>query len=522
MSRRSSAPRNQLLVDFSETDLNKLQGQYHRTEGAKRAYTKKTKGLIFRDKEEIERLQHEREEHLRSLRVSQSSFNRWTDASVVQDLTAKLACRDRIDEELEAEKAKVASLKDQILKWERKLAGQKNGQGTTQLTIKLDKGNLQRRTCLIENKLHRGHKCFNEMMTRNGELREELKILQVERKQFLHVQSRLEKELHAIQKVISNLRTKCTEAFNASVNIQERQRMLTGQNDKDVTQYIKEKSNLEREMSRSRNFEAFLDIKAVARTHRRKVKYKQLESTELGQEDFEEAIKKILTETEESDLDKLVRNFIQMEEQNYTLLKFVNYQQSEAETIRRQISQLCKERAIFVAEEQRQQEQHQALRKKISIKQEEIEKQLGGYQHRVDVFEKLLDQLKDGVKSLLQISYESSVIQLVSSDGGEDENIVESLRRVENRVNELLALQSFLHFQENVEQWDIDSLSTIAVQLLGKNPPAVNLNTVAATSAPGDDPNVVESVLLEANGPVNRNDLLTLVNKRIQRRRKTD
>ncbi|XP_059189624.1 outer dynein arm-docking complex subunit 1-like isoform X2 [Centropristis striata] len=480
MSRRSSAPRNQLLVDFSETDLNKLQGQYHRTEGAKRAYTKKTKGLIFRDKEEIERLQHEREEHLRSLRVSQSSFNRWTDASVVQDLTAKLACRDRIDEELEAEKAKVASLKDQ------------------------------------------GHKCFNEMMTRNGELREELKILQVERKQFLHVQSRLEKELHAIQKVISNLRTKCTEAFNASVNIQERQRMLTGQNDKDVTQYIKEKSNLEREMSRSRNFEAFLDIKAVARTHRRKVKYKQLESTELGQEDFEEAIKKILTETEESDLDKLVRNFIQMEEQNYTLLKFVNYQQSEAETIRRQISQLCKERAIFVAEEQRQQEQHQALRKKISIKQEEIEKQLGGYQHRVDVFEKLLDQLKDGVKSLLQISYESSVIQLVSSDGGEDENIVESLRRVENRVNELLALQSFLHFQENVEQWDIDSLSTIAVQLLGKNPPAVNLNTVAATSAPGDDPNVVESVLLEANGPVNRNDLLTLVNKRIQRRRKTD
>lgn len=30
-------------------------------------------------------------------------------------------------------------------------------------------------------------------MTRNGELREELKTLQVEKKQFLHVQSRLEK-----------------------------------------------------------------------------------------------------------------------------------------------------------------------------------------------------------------------------------------------------------------------------------------------------------------------------------------
>lgn len=30
-------------------------------------------------------------------------------------------------------------------------------------------------------------------MTRNGELREELKTLQVEKKQFLHVQSQLEK-----------------------------------------------------------------------------------------------------------------------------------------------------------------------------------------------------------------------------------------------------------------------------------------------------------------------------------------
>lgn len=63
---------------------------------------------------EIQRLQDEREELLRSLRVSQSCFNRWTDASGVQDLTSMLAHGDRIDKELEAEKAKVASLKDQV------------------------------------------------------------------------------------------------------------------------------------------------------------------------------------------------------------------------------------------------------------------------------------------------------------------------------------------------------------------------------------------------------------------------
>lgn len=37
------------------------------------------------------------------------------------------------------------------------------------------------------------------------------------------------------------------------------------QNAKDVTQYIKEKSNLELEIAHYSNFEAFLNIKAIAR-----------------------------------------------------------------------------------------------------------------------------------------------------------------------------------------------------------------------------------------------------------------
>lgn len=63
---------------------------------------------------EIQRLQDERERLLCSLRVSESCLYRWADVSVVQDLTAMLAWRDRIDEELDEEKDKVAHLKDQV------------------------------------------------------------------------------------------------------------------------------------------------------------------------------------------------------------------------------------------------------------------------------------------------------------------------------------------------------------------------------------------------------------------------
>lgn len=62
---------------------------------------------------EIQRLLDEREVLLSSFGVSQSSFTSGTDP-VVQDLSAMLTCKDKIDEELKAEEAQIASLKDQV------------------------------------------------------------------------------------------------------------------------------------------------------------------------------------------------------------------------------------------------------------------------------------------------------------------------------------------------------------------------------------------------------------------------
>lgn len=50
----------------------------------------------------------------------------------------------------------------------------------------------------------------------------------------------------------------------------------------------------------------------------------------------------------------------------------------------------------FVVEKKKQQEQHQALELGISIKQEATEQQLAFYQQRVELLEKVLNQLKEG------------------------------------------------------------------------------------------------------------------------------
>lgn len=57
---------------------------------------------------------------------------------------------------------------------------------------------------------------------------------------------------------------------------------------------------------------------------------------------------------------------------------------------------LSNEMETFVIEKQKQQEQLQALELSISFKQEATEQQLALYQQRVELLEKLLDQLREG------------------------------------------------------------------------------------------------------------------------------
>ncbi|KAM4563137.1 outer dynein arm-docking complex subunit 1-like isoform 1-T1 [Odontesthes bonariensis] len=246
-------------------------------------------------------------------------------------------------------------------------------------------------------------------------------------------------------------------------------------------------------------------------------KLKQQESSQWRLEDFESALTKILTETEESDLDKLVRDFIQMDELNYTLLNFINGQHIEAETIQWQISQLHSEMKIFAAEAQQQREQKRAQRQSVSNKQEAAAHQLRVYQQRVEFNEKLFEQFQEGLKSLLQICFDSSVVcdKLGSFDGIHNENITQCLRMVEDRVNELSSLQAYLHFDKNLSPWETEKLSTVAVKILGINPQAGKVTITAAKPLGCHDQDLVKSVLLGEKEPMTKEALLSVVWKRV-------
>ncbi|KAK9515542.1 hypothetical protein VZT92_026182 [Zoarces viviparus] len=219
-------------------------------------------------------------------------------------------------------------------------------------------------------------------------------------------------------------------------------------------------------LSRQTNFEVFIDIKALVcnnqDSNHRKVKHKQLESKELARGDFEDAVRKILVETKEMDLDK---------QELYPSSK----------------------------------------------------RQLGN-----------IWQLINSALRSLKSSWTSSK-KSGSSDGVQDENVVEYLRRVDNRVKELLTLQAFIHFQQNLNPWDIqspyDCWAAPGKELTSCQShhccwdcfTCVGVIVFCAgrdmmLKDQCDDPDGVELLLLEEKEPLSRDDL----QKRIQRRRKTD
>ncbi|XP_038863383.1 coiled-coil domain-containing protein 63-like [Salvelinus namaycush] len=468
MRRRRSACRvnsdsSEIDIDLlAETELSKLQRQFRIMEGDRQAYSVESQDLIRRQLREIQRLHGEREELLRSLRVSESPFQCWDDTDATQNLSSMLVYRDRVVEQLDSEQGKMAYLRQEILTWESKLAGQRRG-STTYHSQKSEANQTLKNSLILENKLDRGRVRFNKLLAKNGQLREELKILHVERKQFLHLYCRMERELQEIRKDIRDMMAQSTAAFEARVEARCKRMLLKEKKVKDLTQYGTEVSELQRVISHDHRLKTFMSIKGnecssqeegqdlsrrqVEERQRRRLGLDTQGGTFGTLDSLQETFHKIHCVTGEEDLHKLVGTFIQIEDKNFALLNFVNEQNNEAETLKDEINQIRCEMEVFSREERRQHEESRAVLRGVSVQQQATEQQMGGYQQRITSVGKILNQLKTGIDSVCHnIDCDRSVIEdkLGSSTGIRDSTIMTYLGLVERRTNELLTLQSFL------------------------------------------------------------------------------
>lgn len=462
---------------IAETEIEKLQRQFRITEGDRQAYSIQSQEKIRKQRQEISKLREEQEELLRVLECQSHRKNDNQDTESVQSL---LEQRNMLEDQLENERQTQTQMEQEIMNMEKKQVEVRRGEVTASQSHTSQARQTQKATRTLENKLDRALIRFNEQLTKNSQLREELETLRMERVRFQQLHRRLEKVLQDVRKDIGEVIDMSTTAYDVREEAQTKITMMKEKAIKDFAQYSAEMKELERVIAHERRLKEFMTTKSNERTAmddgqemRRRQEMKEQRRADAGEETFdtlEEVFQRIKRLTGEDNLKMLVTNFIQVEDKNFALFNFVNEQNIEAERLREQIHQIEEEiKQLHMKGVQKEQE-NQVVLKELMDLQQECETQAQQYEAQADDISKILDQIKTGTDSVFnKIDCDRTLVvdMLGSSSGIRDSNIMTYLSLVEQRTSELLTIQAFINSKDLEKSYD---LKEVAQFLLGQKP----------------------------------------------------
>ncbi|XP_029358762.1 coiled-coil domain-containing protein 114 [Echeneis naucrates] len=514
----------------AESEIAKLQRQFRIMEGDRQAYSIQAREQIRKQQQELDKLLKEQQELHQNLGLCKSLSRQQQDSEEARSLCALLEQQDLLEEKLGKEKQYQKQLEKEISDMELKLVGLRKGQASTSGTQRSEVGRTQKAIRTLEYKLDRALTHFNEQLTKNSHLREELQILHIERVRFKQLHNRLDKELQDVHKKIAEMIHLSTTAYDSRVEAQSKITMMREKAVKDLTQYNAEMKELERVIAHEYILKEFMTTKCSERSgqddghetgQRQFSEVKEQRRTDSGEgslDALEEVIERIQMVTGENNLDMLITRFIQVEDRNFALFNFVNEQNNEAETLRDEVTQIQEEMEQFRMKGWQEEQDHRTLLRHADEQQNEVESQVEDYETQASILSKILDELKTGVNSTFsKMKCDGSVIEdmLGSSTGISENNIMSYLGLVEQKTNELLSIQAFLNSKDLEKDYNPKDLPKF---LLGQNPELLEQKSSIQPMVNSVDHDAEESVTDEEEQPLSLGELRRRIMKGVLQR----
>ncbi|XP_071946194.1 coiled-coil domain-containing protein 63-like [Antedon mediterranea] len=495
-SRRSDASDIDADQQLAENELGKLQRQYRIMEGDRNAYSIESQDLIRKQLSEIKTLEAEKGELMKDLHLSESNTNISRDDSNIGRLQVLLEERDEYRRMINEEKKRQKELEGMTREKEREIHNQHKRMGgvhaSQQHTTK-----TQKAIRVKENRLHQANEKFNSMLTENAEFRDKIDSLRVERTRFENIRKKLEKESADLRQQIGEVIDQSTQAYDSRDEAQAKIILLKEKADKDCAQHKAEMKELQRIIDHDRQLKEFMMIKSrergeedeqlIALRQKREAEEderRRRERQEDSIEAYEDAFKKISEITGEDDLNKLVNKFIEVEDRNFALFNYLNEQNNEVEKLQDQIAEIKDEIKMFESQGAEMETQRKTILKSLEEKQTNSAKDADDFDSKTKGVNKILDQLKAGVESLFtKINCDRSSIDdmLGNTAGVSDETIVQYLGLVEQRTNELLAVNIY------VDNRNLDHEPQPKGGLLGKGPVPAPQQLLIMAPTTGED-----------------------------------
>jgi len=174
-------------------------------------------------------------------------------------------------------------------------------------------------------------------------------------------------------------------------------------------------------------------------------------------ESYEEAFAKIEAATGIHDIDVLVNNFIQAEEKNFTLFKFVNELSNDIENLEGQIADMESEieRSKGVGSGQgdnlrkREMKELEEKLSKTQMKAEQLGLEYGQAQNKVNSIRNHIQN----IFSVIECDAEAHQ-ELLGSQGVTESNMMTYMGIIEQRINEILQAYAYIQAQKVKDEED--------------------------------------------------------------------
>merc|ERR1719410_1507142 len=403
----------------------------------------------MKQKTAINQLEGEMNEIETEMKLASSCKNRKQDNENSEDLQSFMKGQDEYATKIAKEAEEIQSLDRQISETEEKIKAQHRAMGgvhnshqrhvTTQHTIRV-----------LENRLNKATREFNEMLAKNSKLREQIQHLRSQRSVFDGIHKRLYKDLVSKKREQLELIEQSTMAFDQRDEAEQKMATLADRNQKDIAQFNMEYKELMRQLDHDTALKKFLLDKAQERTEmaegRANERKKNFE--EKSERQAEKVLKEYLTAfkdiqkiTGEERTEKLVERFVEMEDQNFAMFSYVNEINDQLEKQNDSIRALENEIQIYKADAEETIEQKRAKLKEIEAVYHQKSSEQSAMELEMNDQERLLEQLRIGIKSIFEntgCSMSSIENRLGNQSEVTDQNIMDYLSAIEETANDLV------------------------------------------------------------------------------------
>lgn len=463
--------------DSLELELQKLQQRFRISEGERKNLYSQRELNKHQQRDLLHSLNVERDNLKKNLKLATSQVNQTRDNEYSESIKNGTLKIEQLKKEIENEKQKQNQMTQELRRGEKKTknirvqsATLRDKQGTSDVKVGKKLNDL-------EGRLYRANSKYNQQLTVNTDLREEIETLRIKHRNFQNKEKKYQKVLKIKKEEINGVIEMSQEAHEQREEAKHKTIMLRSRAEKDLQQYDTDIKEEERSAENDFQLKEFMEVKNQEREERNnrnssKVGTKRREMEQLIStcEVSWERIKEI---TEETDLDIMLDQFKEVERENFALFNFINEMNNNIEQQSEDIENIQKkfdrhQEIIHDGEASQQNilgeinDKKEAEKERCANKEAEVEISNGQFAEITGGLNKMLEQV--------QMDYR------IKNNG----ELMDALGHIEEKINDLIAAKALL-----MEELDPENVAAIK-HILVPDPPAISLtdDDILLTSAP--------------------------------------